>query len=95
MPTMTLDDITARALATIPAYHVTSTAAGGERLETTGLVIYWDESDPTTAGWAYRRAQCLDLGTMEWDGEESGPLDTLAELDALLAEAAERSVALA
>lgn len=42
--------------------------ADGNALLLGGVEVYWDEQDPANVGWAYR------------SGDESGPLDTLADL---------------
>jgi len=60
-----------------PAYDETR---GAIRVQDARLIIYWDASDPSCQGWAWR--QRFD------DGDCSGGLDSFEELDELVAQAA-------
>lgn len=88
--TLTLDAIESIARAVLPAHLVTASATGGEQVSIPGCQMYLDESDPNSIGWAYREAQRFDADTMEWNGEESGPVDSEADVRALVERAAAR-----
>lgn len=51
---------------------------GGQQVTTEGLVVYWDDQDRFTPGWAYR------------EGAESGAIPDWADLHRLAARAAKR-----
>ena len=78
---LTIRAIETAATAIFGAYHVTTRHEDGGSVEVPGLIIYWDGA--TDDGWAFNSARSMSA-TGEWTYDETGSVDTLAEVEALL-----------